>query len=293
MQQERVVDDLAALRRQSRGSPRRSGRRRGSARRRVAASRVCVMRRPSGPEPPHVGQAGAANSPPVRNLCRRKTGWLWRSCDQPSREGRAGSPSASSQSKPRDLVVLAPRVVVAVLRARRARRRRAASARPARGAASSGSCAAAARASALISGSSVGPSTPRFHERLSSVPSLLLLAVRLVVLVVVRDEVAQREPVVRGDEVDRRERPAAVVARRGRSSPVNREANSAASACAAPEVAHRVAVHAVPLGPEHREVADLVAAGPDVPRLGDQLHLARAPGPGGSMSKNADRRSTS
>ena len=44
-------------------------------------------------------------------------------------------------------------------------------------------------------------------------------------------------------------------------------------ALAAPEVAHRVAVLPVPLRPEHREVADLVAARPDVPRLGDQLHL--------------------
>ena len=41
----------------------------------------------------------------------------------------------------------------------------------------------------------------------------------------------------------------------------------------APEVAHRVAVHAVPLGPEDREVPHLVAAGADVPRLRDQLHL--------------------
>ena len=41
----------------------------------------------------------------------------------------------------------------------------------------------------------------------------------------------------------------------------------------APEVAHRVAVLVVPLGPEDREVADLVAAGADVPGLGDQLHL--------------------
>ena len=42
---------------------------------------------------------------------------------------------------------------------------------------------------------------------------------------------------------------------------------------AAPEVAHDVAVDAVPLRPQDREVADLVAAGPDVPRLGDQLDL--------------------
>ena len=42
---------------------------------------------------------------------------------------------------------------------------------------------------------------------------------------------------------------------------------------AAPEVADRVAVAAVPLRPQRREVADLVAALADVPRLGDQLDL--------------------
>ena len=41
----------------------------------------------------------------------------------------------------------------------------------------------------------------------------------------------------------------------------------------APEVAHDVAVDAVPLAPQHREVADLVAAGADVPGLGDELDL--------------------
>ena len=42
----------------------------------------------------------------------------------------------------------------------------------------------------------------------------------------------------------------------------------------APEVADGVAVGAVPLGPLRREAAHLVAAGADVPGLGDQLHLA-------------------
>ena len=42
---------------------------------------------------------------------------------------------------------------------------------------------------------------------------------------------------------------------------------------AAPVVAHRVPVLAVPFCPQRREVADLVAALADVPRLGDQLHL--------------------
>jgi hypothetical protein len=39
----------------------------------------------------------------------------------------------------------------------------------------------------------------------------ILLAVRLVVLAVVGDEVVEREPVVRGDEVDRRPRLAAAL----------------------------------------------------------------------------------
>src|SRR3712207_7656283 len=43
----------------------------------------------------------------------------------------------------------------------------------------------------------------------------------------------------------------------------------------APEVAHRVAVLPVPLRPPHGEVPHLVAARPDVPRLGDELHLDR------------------
>ena len=41
---------------------------------------------------------------------------------------------------------------------------------------------------------------------------------------------------------------------------------------ALPVAAHGVAVLAVPLAPRRREVAHLVAAEPDVPRLGDQLH---------------------
>ncbi len=41
-----------------------------------------------------------------------------------------------------------------------------------------------------------------------------------------------------------------------------------------PQVARRVAEFSIPLGPQWREVADLVPALPDVPGLGDQLHLA-------------------
>ena len=111
---------------------------------------------------------------------------------------------------------------------------------------------------------------PRAVVRLAVV---VVLAVGLVVLLVVGHEVAQREAVVGGDEVDRRRGPAGVglvqvgaageavaeLGQRGRLAP--------------PEVADGVAVAAVPLRPQRREVADLVAALADVPRLGDQLHL--------------------
>ena len=82
----------------------------------------------------------------------------------------------------------------------------------------------------------------------------------------------QREAVVGGDEVDRGERVAAVgLVEVGGAGEARGEVADAG--VPAPEVAHRVAVDAVPLRPQHREVADLVAARPDVPRLGDQLDL--------------------
>ena len=102
----------------------------------------------------------------------------------------------------------------------------------------------------------------------------VVLAVGLVVLVVVRDQVGEGEAVVGGDEVDRVERLAAVVlVEVGRAGDPAGELGQRGR-LAAPEVADGVAVLAVPLRPVRREVADLVAAGADVPRLGDQLHLA-------------------
>ena len=122
-------------------------------------------------------------------------------------------------------------------------------------------------------GSWLGPSVPQFHDRLSSVPSALVLAVGLVVLVVVGHQVGQGEPVVAGDEVDRGDRAPAVaeiqVAGAGQPGGELRQRG----VLAAPEVAHRVPVLAVPLRPQRREVAHLVAALADVPRLGDELDL--------------------
>src|SRR5207244_8558591 len=96
--------------------------------------------------------------------------------------------------------------------------------------------------------------------------------VRFVVLLVEGDEVGEREAVVAGGEVDRRRWSAAVVLVEvaGTREPRRKLAEIPLPA---PEVADAVAVLAVPLRPEHREVADLVAAGAGVPRLGGQLRM--------------------
>ena len=103
----------------------------------------------------------------------------------------------------------------------------------------------------------------------------VVLAVRLVVLVVVGDQVVQREAVVRGDEVDARVRPAAVVLRRDRELPVEAIARARRPSPSSPFQKSRTLSRYLPFHSvqSDREVADLVAAVADVPRLGDQLHL--------------------
>ncbi len=101
----------------------------------------------------------------------------------------------------------------------------------------------------------------------------VVVLVRFVVLLVVAHQVAQREAVVRGDEIDAGIRPAAAVlvqvARAGDA--IGELADQ--PALAFPVVADHVAILAVPLGPADREAPDLVAAFAEVPRLRDQLHL--------------------
>src|SRR6476469_10421914 len=75
-----------------------------------------------------------------------------------------------------------------------------------------------------------------------------------------------------GDQVHRRGRPPAggAVQIRGAGEPGGELAY--ADRGAAPEVAHRVAVLAVPLPPQRREPAEVVAVAlADVPRLGGEL----------------------
>jgi hypothetical protein len=104
-------------------------------------------------------------------------------------------------------------------------------------------------------------------------PVSVVLAVGLVMLVVIGDQVAQGKTVVAGDEVDRGKRAPAVllVQITGPGQPDGEFAQPGLSA--APEIPDPVSVLAVPFGPQRREVPDLVAALAHVPRFGDELDL--------------------
>ncbi len=99
----------------------------------------------------------------------------------------------------------------------------------------------------------------------------IALAVGLVVLVLVGDEVGEGEAVVRGHEVHRRPRPAArmVVQITRPGDPVAQIGHRGRAV--RPCRADGVPVTAVPFRPRRRERAHLVTAPADVPRLGDEL----------------------
>ena len=99
------------------------------------------------------------------------------------------------------------------------------------------------------------------------------LAVRLVVLRIEADQVVQRKPVVRRDEVDARVRLAAALLIEVAAARQAVAHFADLSGVTLPELAKAVAVLPVPLGPQHRKVAHLVAAVAHVPRFGNELHL--------------------
>ncbi len=227
---------------------------------------------PVRPEPPGVGQAARAVGGALEEAHPAEHRVAAAQPDQPAgEEVELGLPRLVPPTQPRQLVVLAPRVVVAVLRAaelvapqdhrhalrQEQRGQEVALLAPAQG------------EDLRIVGRPFDAAVPR---PVVVGPVLVALLIGLVVLLVVGDEVAQGEAVVGGDEVDRRERVAPVplieVARPG--EPARKVGHARLTA---PEVADHVAVDAVPLRPQDREVPDLVAARADVPRLGDELDL--------------------
>ena len=122
-----------------------------------------------------------------------------------------------------------------------------------------------------VVGRPFGAAVPR---AVVGVAVLVVFAVRLVVLVVVGNEIVQREAVVGGDEIDARPGLAAAMIELVRRGAEARRQRLGAR-LAAPEVAHRVAERVVPLRPARRKAADLIAAGPAVPGLGDQFDVGQ------------------
>ena len=118
-----------------------------------------------------------------------------------------------------------------------------------------------------IVGGSLGAAIP---GPVVGVAIAIALAIRLVVLIIVGDEVAQGEPVMRGDEIDARPRSSATkVELVGRSAQARRQGFRAR--LAAPEVAHVIAKPIVPLAPAGRKAAHLISPWATVPRLGDKF----------------------
>ena len=99
----------------------------------------------------------------------------------------------------------------------------------------------------------------------------IVLAVRLVVLVVVADQVGEREAVVRGHEVDGGPGSAAAVLEDVAGTGEAGGEVGDLTRVALPESPHGVAVAIVPFRPPGREAAEAIAAVADVPGLGDQL----------------------
>ena len=135
--------------------------------RRSSAARRAAARRCRRCCDPRIGR-------PWKNRCRRKTGCAARSVGDRAVNSVSTSLSrASSQSTQLDLVVLAVDVVVAAAGCGRARRRARSSARPGDSSSVARKLRFCRSRSAWISPSSVGPSTPWFHDRLWLSPSRL------------------------------------------------------------------------------------------------------------------------
>ena len=121
----------------------------------------------------------------------------------------------------------------------------------------------------------------------------VFLAVGLVVLFIVGNQIVQSKTVMGGDEVDAGEgQPGGLFIKVRTAGDAGCELTQGLL-LPAPEITDAVAVFAVPFGPYRRKVADLVAALAHVPGLGDELDLADDGVLLNDVEKNAERRSTS
>ena len=98
---------------------------------------------------------------------------------------------------------------------------------------------------------------------------VIILAVRFIMLLVVANEIVQREAVVCGDKVDACIRPPAgcLVQVRTAGEPVSHLADPAFVAF--PKTANFIAIFSVPLRPKHGKISHLITAVAHIPRFGD------------------------
>ena len=173
---------------------------------------------------------------------------------------------------PGDLVVLAVGVVVAALRARElvAGEQHRRSLRQQQRREQVAHLPSAQLVDSRVVGLAFDAAIPR---AIVGVAVVVVLAVRFVVPVVVRDEIVEREAIVRRHEIDARLRAAAVLVE-DVGGAIQALRKRARRRLAAPVIPYGVAILVVPFGPAGRELADLVAAGPAIPRLGNQLYAS-------------------
>src|SRR3982074_1262000 len=106
-----------------------------------------------------------------------------------------------------------------------------------------------------------------------SVP--IVFAVRLIVLLVIGNEVVKRESIMRGDEVYGGPRLSAAFVKQVRGCGKARRQVSQLALITLPERAHRIAKAVIPFGPARRKMAHLIASGAAVPWFRDQLDLTQ------------------
>ena len=101
----------------------------------------------------------------------------------------------------------------------------------------------------------------------------ILFAVGFIVLLVVGDEVGKGEPIMAGDEIEARMGAAPIAEVEVAAAGESGGEFSDTGAGAFPETANAIAVTAVPFGPEHGKIADLVAIWAKIPGFRDEFHI--------------------
>ncbi len=104
---------------------------------------------------------------------------------------------------------------------------------------------------------------------------IVVFAIGVVVLLVIGDEIVQREAVMRRNEVDARPGLAAALVVDVAGAKKARGEVLRLAVVVLPIFAHAVAIFVVPFGPTGRKAADLIAARADIPGFADQLHASQ------------------